>query len=60
MIILKNIILLVIRNLIIIKFNYNQVKLYGILDHNKEKNIGYRKLLDIVIKYSQIGQLLNI
>jgi hypothetical protein len=37
MIILKNIILLVIRNLIIIKFNYNQVKLYGILDHNKEK-----------------------
>jgi hypothetical protein len=60
MIILKNIILLVIRNLIIIKFNYNQVKLYGILDHNKEKNIGYRNLLDIVIKYSQIDQLLNI
>ena len=26
----------------------------------KKKNIGYRKLLDIVIKYSQIGQLLNI
>jgi len=60
MIILKNIILLVIRNLIIIKFNYNQVKLYEILDHNKEKNIGYRNLLDIVIKYSQIDQLLNI
>jgi len=60
MIILKNIILLVIKNLIIIKFNYNQVKLYGILDHNKEKNIGYRNLLDIVIKYSQIDQLLNI